>query len=89
MENLQDHKIELTHSGQQYSFTVRERDYDDSIAYDAFLGNDYILTLSREGKLLFSNLDQINTQREKLSKELFSQLVENLSSRIKDNLHYS
>ena len=57
MENLSTESvsIDVGHGPEEYS--LQEKDFGDLVVYDIYRQDRYLLTLSRDGSILFMNFD--------------------------------
>jgi predicted ribosome quality control (RQC) complex YloA/Tae2 family protein len=58
MQELQLINLKKNCNGRIIDFQVKEKDMDDSIMYEIFCGNNYLMTLSKEGKIIFDNREK-------------------------------
>jgi hypothetical protein len=64
MEDLKTASVRIFNEGKEEEFTIREKDYGDDIVYDVLQGEQYLMTLSREGSILFMNFEVDDRSRE-------------------------
>jgi len=55
MQELQILSFDERCNNKLVHFQIKEKDMDDSIVYDIFSDKNYIMTLSKEGKIIFNN----------------------------------
>ncbi len=55
MQELRSVGIKYELKGKMVTFNIKEKDMDDSINYEVYLDDHYILTLSKEGEIVFNN----------------------------------
>jgi hypothetical protein len=58
MQELQLINLKENCNGRIIDFQVKEKDMDDSIVYEIFCDNHYLVTLSKEGKIIFDNREK-------------------------------
>jgi len=82
MENLKTESIKIQREGTTEEYQVKEKDHGDMVVYDILRKDHYLMTLSKEGDILFMNFDAADDEREifKLSfLNQFIDLIKNLS----------
>ena len=57
MQNLKTDTISIDGTGIHRQYQVKERDHGDLVVYDVFFEDDYLLTLTRNGDILFMNFN--------------------------------
>jgi hypothetical protein len=80
MENLKTLTITIPREGIDRKYEVKERDHGDLIVYDIFLKNDYLLTTSREGDILFMNFEASPEDQETFKLTFLRQVVDKIKS---------
>ncbi|HLY70398.1 MAG TPA: hypothetical protein VKR53_11765 [Puia sp.] len=68
MQELQLINLKENCNGRIVDFQVKEKDMDDSIVYEIFCDNHYLVTLSREGKVIFSNIQESDIENSCIEK---------------------
>ncbi len=82
MENLKTEPVRIQRNGITEEYQLREKDHGDVVVYDIFRKDHYLMTLSKEGDILFMNFEAADEDRElfKLSfLHQFIDLIKNLS----------
>jgi len=64
MENLRTQLLLIQRAGKMEEYEVKERDYGDLVVFDIFKRDHYLLTLSRDGSILFMNFDASEQEKE-------------------------
>ena len=57
MENLKTEQVKFPGNSGPEEYLLMEKDYGDALVYDIFHKDHYLLTLSKDGGILFMNLD--------------------------------
>jgi hypothetical protein len=73
-------KIRLPEGSQEY--TVKEKDHGDLVVYDIFRDDQYLLTLARDGSILFMNFDADEKDKEVFQLSNLNVFVEKLKAHI-------
>ncbi|HEX4372086.1 MAG TPA: hypothetical protein VHZ50_02170 [Puia sp.] len=58
MQELQLISLKENCNGRVIDLQIKEKDMDDSIVYEIFCDNNYLMTLSKEGKIIFDNREE-------------------------------
>jgi hypothetical protein len=66
MENLKTEPVKIKAGEEAQEYLIREKDYGDQIVYDIYRKDHYLMTLGRDGSILF-----INFEADPEDKELF------------------
>ena len=66
MENLKTEPIKIQGEQGSEEFLLKEKDHGDSIVYDIYRKDHYLMTLGRDGSILF-----LNFEADPQDKELF------------------
>jgi hypothetical protein len=64
MENLRTELVQIQREGAWEEYQINERDHGDLVVYDISRNDHYLLTLSKEGDILFMNFDATDAERE-------------------------
>ena len=62
MEELQIRTIDVTLHGKVIPCELKERDFGDYIVYDVYSEGKYLVTLSKDGDVLFNEQDMTSHQ---------------------------
>lgn len=57
-------RVKIMRNTAPEEYLLKEKDYGDTLVYDIFHHDHYLLTLSKEGSLLFMNFDVDETEKE-------------------------
>ncbi|HMH21282.1 MAG TPA: hypothetical protein VK563_05880 [Puia sp.] len=80
MENLKTDYISISREGVNLQYAIKERDHGDLVVYDVFLGDDYLLTLSKEGDILFMNFNATEQEKETFKLAFLHQVIEEVKN---------
>ena len=64
MENLKTEPIKIQGEQGSEEFLLKEKDHGDSIVYDIYRKDHYLLTLAKDGSILFMNFDADQEDKE-------------------------
>jgi hypothetical protein len=64
MENLKTESIKIRVNDGMEEYVAEEKDHGDLVVYDIFREGHYLLTLSRDGSILFMNFDADEKDKE-------------------------
>jgi len=80
MQNLKTDLITISINGGLVEYEVKEKDHGDLIVYDIFLKDHYLLTLSKEGDILFMNFDADEPEKEIFKLSFLNQFIDKLKN---------
>lgn len=83
MENLQTTTVDVNVDDRVVHCTLKERDYGDYIVFDVFEGEQYLLTLSKDGDVLF-NEREMNSEKEIMDPRELNEVVDQLRQKISE-----
>jgi hypothetical protein len=64
MEELKTANVSIRNGEAEEEFTIHEKDHGDDIVYDIYKGEQYLMTISRDGSILFLNFEADERSRE-------------------------
>ena len=64
MENLKTESVKIRVNGGTEEYSIQEKDHGDLVVYDIYRKDHYLLTLSRDGSILFMNFDADEKDKE-------------------------
>jgi len=76
MQNLKTDTISIDGTGIHRQYQVKERDHGDLVVYDVFFEDDYLLTLTRNGDILFMNFNATEQEKEIFKLAFLRQVIE-------------
>jgi hypothetical protein len=80
MEDLGTEPIKIQGTNGQEEYLVTEKDYGDLVVYDIYHNNHYLLTLSKDGSILFMNFDADDLEKDIFKLSHLNQFID----RVKD-----
>jgi hypothetical protein len=80
MEELQIRTINVTLHDKVIPCELKERDFGDYIVYDVYSEGNYLVTLSKDGDVLFNERDM--SQKEIIDPRDLNELVDQLRTRL-------
>lgn len=75
MENLKTESIRIQLQGRTDEYQVMEKDYGDMVVYDILHKDNYLLTLSKDGDILFMNFEVPDDEREIFKLSFLNQFI--------------
>jgi hypothetical protein len=64
MENLKTESVKIRVNGGTEEYSIQEKDHGDLVVYDIYRKDHYLLTLSRDGSILFMNFNADEKDKE-------------------------
>lgn len=61
MEEIQTKKITVSLGGESIVCELKEKDHGDNIVYDVFADSNYLVTISKDGEVLFDQQEADDT----------------------------
>ncbi|HXB91287.1 MAG TPA: hypothetical protein VNU72_03320 [Puia sp.] len=80
MEDLTTETIKIRIGDRPQEYLVREKDHGDLVVYDILLGDHYLLTLSKDGDVLFMNFDADEKEKEIFKLSHLNQFIERIKA---------
>jgi len=80
MQNLKTDLMAIPINGMNVEYEVKEKDHGDLLVYDVFLKDRYLLTLSKEGEILFMNFDANESEKEIFKLAYLNQFIEKIKN---------
>jgi hypothetical protein len=78
MENLKTESVKIQREGITEEYQIKEKDHGDLLVYDVFRNDHYLLTLSKEGDILFMNFDLAADERKIFKLSYLKQFVDQI-----------
>jgi hypothetical protein len=80
MEDLASESIKIEGAKGFEEYTLKEKDHGDLIVYDIFRKDRYLLTMAKDGSILFMNFDAGPDDRELFKLSQLNRLIEKIQS---------
>jgi len=80
MENLRTKSIKIQREGVSEEYQLREKDHGDLIVYDISKKGNYLMTMAKDGSILFMNFDAPDPEREVFKLSFLNQFVEEIKA---------
>jgi hypothetical protein len=80
MEDLTTEAIKITIGGKPTEYLVREKDHGDLVVFDILREDHYLLTLSKEGDILFMNFAAEEAEKEIFKLSCLNQFIEQIKA---------
>ena len=80
MEDLTTGTIKIRIGDRPQEYLVREKDHGDLVVYDILLGDHYLLTLSKDGDVLFMNFEADEKEKEIFKLSHLNQFIERIKA---------
>jgi hypothetical protein len=77
MEELQTTIIEVEVQGRKITCRLKEKDYGEYIVYDVYEGDQYLLTMSKDGDVLF-NEPEMSGNHDIMDPRILNEVIEQL-----------
>ncbi|HWK07152.1 MAG TPA: hypothetical protein VNS58_26150 [Puia sp.] len=81
MENLKTEPVKIQRSGKTEEYQLKEKDHGDEVVYDISRNDHYLLTLSKDGDILFMNFDAPAEERQLFDLSFLSQFIDLIKQR--------
>jgi hypothetical protein len=81
MENLRTESVSIQLGGNTEEYQLKEKDHGDVVVYDISRNDNYLLTLSKEGDILFMNFEAAEEEREIFKLSLLGQFIDLIKQR--------
>jgi len=80
MENLMTQSIKMQLQGMSEEFQLTEKDHGDLVVYDIFKKGQFLMTIAKDGSILFLNFDAPDADKEVFKLSFLNQFVEKIKS---------
>jgi len=80
MENLKTEPIRIEGGDGPEEYVVREKDYGDMVVYDIYRQDHYLLTMAKDGSILFMNFDAPPEDKEVFKLSRLNQFIEKIQT---------
>ena len=80
MENLTTERIEIQGKYGPEAYWIKEEDHGDMVVYDIYRDDHYLLTLARDGSILFMNFDAEARDKEIFRLSQLNQFIEKIQA---------
>ena len=81
METLKTQSIQLLRDGRQDEYQLLEKDFGDLVVYDISRKDNYLMTIARDGSILFMNFDAPEKEKEIFKLSYLNQFVNAIKDR--------
>lgn len=80
MENLKTELIRIEGVDGPEEFVLEEKDHGDLVVYDIYRKGRYLMTLARDGSILFMNFDAGQDDKELFKLSQLNQFIEKIQA---------
>ena len=80
MENLKTQSIKMQLQGMSEEFQLTEMDHGDLVVYDIFKKGHFLMTIAKDGSVLFMNFDAPDSDKEIFKLSFLNQFVEKIKT---------
>ena len=80
MENLMTRSIKMRLHGMNEEFQLKEKDHGDLVVYDIFRKGQFLMTIAKDGSILFMNFDAPDADKEIFKLSFLDRFVEKIKS---------
>lgn len=80
MEHLMTEPVKIRLGGEDQEYLLKEKDYGDQIVYDIYRKDHYLMTLGRDGSILFLNFEADPEDKELFKLSHLNRFVEKIQA---------
>lgn len=80
MEKLNTAPVQIHGGDGPEEYMVQEKDYGDMVVYDIFRKDHYLLTMARDGSILFMNFDADPEDKEVFKLSRLNQFIDKIQA---------
>ncbi len=80
MENLKTKSIKIQGETGSQVYELKEKDHGDLVVYDISKNDNYLMTIAKDGSILFMNFDAPDPEKEIFKLSFLNQFVEEIKS---------
>ncbi|HVW61657.1 MAG TPA: hypothetical protein VHC48_16505 [Puia sp.] len=80
MENLKTESIKMQLEGSTQEFELNEKDFGDQVVFDISREGQYLMTIGKDGSILFMNFDAPESERKIFKLSFLDRFVEKIKS---------
>jgi len=80
MENLKTQSVKIQSGNSSEEYQLKEKDHGDLVVYDISRKDQYLMTIAKDGSILFMNFDAPAPEREIFKLSILNQFVEKIKS---------
>lgn len=80
MENLRTQSVKIQHGDASEEYLLKEKDHGDLVVYDISKKDQYLMTIAKDGSILFMNFDVPEPEKEIFKLSVLNQFVEKIKS---------
>jgi len=80
MENLITRSVKIQREGVSEEYQLKEKDHGDLVVYDISKEGHYLMTIAKDGSILFMNFNAPDPEREVFKLSFLNQFVEKIRS---------
>jgi hypothetical protein len=80
MEDLKTQSVKIQRDGVMEEYQLQEKDHGDLVVYDISRKGHYLMTIAKDGSILFMNFDAPDPDREIFKLSFLNQFVEKIKS---------
>jgi hypothetical protein len=80
MEKLKTEPMKIEGGDGPEDYVIQEKDHGDIVVFDIFRNDHYLLTMARDGSILFMNFDAEPEDREVFKLSKLNQLIEKIQA---------
>ena len=80
MENLTTQSVKIRLQGVSEEYEIKENDHGDLVVYDILKKGQYLMTIAKDGSILFMNFDAPASEREIFKLSFLNQFLEEIKS---------
>jgi hypothetical protein len=80
MENLKTESIKMQLEGSTQEYELNEKDFGDQVVFDISRKGQYLMTIGKDGSILFMNFDAPESERKIFKLSFLDQFIEKIKT---------
>lgn len=80
MENLKTQSVKIQRGNASEEYLLKEKDHGDLVVYDISRKDQYLMTIAKDGSILFMNFDAPDPEKDIFKLSVLNQFVEKIKS---------
>jgi hypothetical protein len=80
MENLKTESVKIQLDGSTQEYEVNEKDFGDQVVFDVSKKGLYLMTIGKDGSILFLNFDAPESEKKIFKLSFLNQFVEKVKA---------
>lgn len=80
MQNLRTQSVKIQRGNALEEYLLKEKDHGDLVVYDISKKDQYLMTIAKDGSILFMNFDAPDPEKEIFKLSVLNQFVEEIKT---------